>query len=118
VRKSFAYLRKNSLVEDVIPFDKSGKRGIIQGAWWWRPALLGSSHATRKSWVHGFLCLWGILDSNIGYPNRLGYLAPYKGTMYHSLEFRKWLRPCGGKEGIQLCTFATLQCHWVDILCV
>jgi hypothetical protein len=32
VRKSFAYLRKNSLVEDVIPFDKSGKRGIIQGA--------------------------------------------------------------------------------------
>jgi hypothetical protein len=37
-----------------------------------------------------------LVDS--GYPNRPGYLAPYKGTKYHLLEFQKRGRPRGKKE--------------------
>lgn len=33
-----------------------------------------------------------------GYPNRPGYLAPYKGTKYHLPEFRQGPRPSGKKE--------------------
>jgi hypothetical protein len=32
-----------------------------------------------------------LVDS--GYPNRLGYLAPYKGTKYHLQEYRDALEP-------------------------
>ncbi|XP_072151744.1 uncharacterized protein [Setaria viridis] len=37
-----------------------------------------------------------LVDS--GYPNRPGYLAPYKGTKYHLLEFRQGPMPKGMKE--------------------
>ncbi|CAN6325257.1 unnamed protein product [Urochloa humidicola] len=37
-----------------------------------------------------------LVDS--GYPNRPGYLAPYKGTKYHLPEFRQGPRPRGKKE--------------------
>jgi hypothetical protein len=37
-----------------------------------------------------------LVDS--GYPNRPGYLTPYKGTKYHLLEFRQGPRPRGKKE--------------------
>lgn len=37
-----------------------------------------------------------LVDS--GYPNRLGYLAPYKGTKYHLPEFRQGPRPSGKRE--------------------
>jgi hypothetical protein len=33
-----------------------------------------------------------------GYPNRPGYLAPYKGTKYHLPEFRQGPMPRGKKE--------------------
>lgn len=33
-----------------------------------------------------------------GYPNRAGYLAPYKGTKYHLPEFRNGTMPRGMKE--------------------
>ena len=33
-----------------------------------------------------------------GYPNRLDYLAPYKGTKYHLQEFRLGTMPRGIKE--------------------
>jgi hypothetical protein len=33
-----------------------------------------------------------------GYPNRPGYLAPYKGTKYHLPEFRQGPMPRGIKE--------------------
>lgn len=33
-----------------------------------------------------------------GYPNRIGYLAPYKGEKYHLQEFQKGRRPRGRKE--------------------
>jgi hypothetical protein len=33
-----------------------------------------------------------------GYPNRPGYLTPYKGTKYHLLEFRQGPMPRGKKE--------------------
>jgi hypothetical protein len=35
---------------------------------------------------------------DLGYPNRPGYLAPYKGTKYHLAEFRQGCNPCGKKE--------------------
>src|SRR6266498_1933685 len=35
---------------------------------------------------------------DLGYPNRPGYLAPYKGTKYHLPEFRQGPRPRGKKE--------------------
>jgi hypothetical protein len=35
---------------------------------------------------------------NSGYPNRLGYLAPYKGTKYHLQEYRDGLEPQGKEE--------------------
>lgn len=37
-----------------------------------------------------------LVDS--GYPNRLGYLAPYRGTKYHLPEFRNGPRPSGKRE--------------------
>ncbi|XP_072148403.1 protein ALP1-like [Setaria viridis] len=37
-----------------------------------------------------------LVDS--GYPNRSGYLAPYKGTKYHLPEFRQGPMPRGKKE--------------------
>ncbi|WVZ69578.1 hypothetical protein U9M48_018346 [Paspalum notatum var. saurae] len=37
-----------------------------------------------------------LVDS--GYPNRPGYLAPYKGTKYHLPEFRQGPGPSGKKE--------------------
>jgi hypothetical protein len=37
-----------------------------------------------------------LVDS--GYPNRPGYLAPYKGTKYHLPEFRQGPMPRGKKE--------------------
>jgi hypothetical protein len=33
-----------------------------------------------------------------GYPNRLGYLAPYKGTKYHIQEYRDAPEPQGKDE--------------------
>ncbi|XP_062213776.1 uncharacterized protein LOC133914769 [Phragmites australis] len=44
-------------------------------------------------------CTFGkfyLVDS--GYPNRTGFLAPYKGTKYHLPEFRQGPRPSGKKE--------------------
>src|SRR6266540_3336732 len=46
-------------------------------------------------YVH-FIGKFYLVDS--GYPNRPGYLAPYKGTKYHLLEFRAGPRPSGKKE--------------------
>jgi hypothetical protein len=37
-----------------------------------------------------------LVDS--GYPNRKGYLAPYKGQRYHVLEFQNSSQPIGLKE--------------------
>ena len=37
-----------------------------------------------------------LVDS--GYPNRKGFLSPYKGTTYHLPEFRQGLGPTGKKE--------------------
>jgi hypothetical protein len=50
-----------------------------------------------------------LVDS--GYPNRLGYLAPYKGTKYHLPEFRQGPLPRGKKGAVQLCTFVASKCH-------
>jgi hypothetical protein len=33
-----------------------------------------------------------------GYPNRLGYLAPYKGQMYHVPDWRRGSAPSGEQE--------------------
>jgi hypothetical protein len=33
-----------------------------------------------------------------GYPNRLGYLAPYKGSKYHLQEFQNATEPEGKEE--------------------
>jgi hypothetical protein len=47
--------------------------------------------------VHFFMLKkFYLVDS--GYPNRLGYFAPYKGTKYHLSEFRQGPRPRGKKE--------------------
>lgn len=48
-----------------------------------------------------YLCLillgkFYLVDS--GYPNRPGYLAPYKGVKYHLPEFRQGPRPSGRNE--------------------
>jgi hypothetical protein len=37
-----------------------------------------------------------LVDS--GYPNRKGYLAPYKGQKYHILEWQHARKPIGAKE--------------------
>jgi hypothetical protein len=37
-----------------------------------------------------------LVDS--GYPNRIGYLAPYKGTQYHLPKFHQGPMPRGRKE--------------------
>ena len=43
-----------------------------------------------------FIGKFYLVDS--GYPNRRGYLAPYKGTKYHLPEFWSGPRPSGKKE--------------------
>ena len=35
---------------------------------------------------------------NSGYPNQLGYFAPYRGTKYHLQEYREGPMPRGKKE--------------------
>jgi hypothetical protein len=42
-----------------------------------------------------FIRKYYLVDS--GYPNRIGYLAPYKGSIYHILEFRHHTGPPQGK---------------------
>jgi hypothetical protein len=46
------------------------------------------------------MCLFAgkfyLVDS--GYPNRQGYLAPYRGTKYHLPEFQQGPMPRGKKE--------------------
>lgn len=46
--------------------------------------------------AHNIVGKFYLVDS--GYPNRKGYLAPYKGTKYHLPEFRQGPRPQGSKE--------------------
>jgi hypothetical protein len=45
-----------------------------------------------------FSCVGKFCLVNSGYPNLLGYLAPYKGTKYHIPEFRQDLMPRGKNE--------------------
>jgi hypothetical protein len=53
-----------------------------------------SYHVTKKS--YDYVGKFYLVDS--GYPNRPGYLAPYKGTKYHLPEFRRGPMPRGKKE--------------------
>jgi len=41
-----------------------------------------------------------------GYPNRPGYLVPYKGTKYHLLEFQNAKEPQGKKEVFNYAIFS------------
>jgi hypothetical protein len=43
-------------------------------------------------------CLGKFYLVDFGYPNRLGYLAPYNGVKYHLLEFKQGPRPGGRNE--------------------
>ena len=45
-----------------------------------------------------------------GYPNRPGYLAPYKGERYHMPEWHRGTEPRTPKEKIQSQTFINSQC--------
>ena len=47
-------------------------------------------------WLYSFVGKFYLVDS--GYPNRTGYLAPYKGTKYHLPEFQNGPMPKGIKE--------------------
>ena len=65
-----------------------------------------------------------LVDS--GYLNRDRYLAPYKGTKYHLLEFRQGPRPSGKKELFNFChsslrnvierLFGVLKMNWRILL--
>jgi len=53
------------------------------------------------------ICIWLTTNCNrvgkfylvdLDYPNRPGYLAPYKGTKYHVWEYRQGPAPRGKKE--------------------
>jgi len=46
--------------------------------------------------LSSFLGKYYLVDA--GYPNRLGYLAPYKGERYHVPEFRRGAEPTTPKE--------------------
>lgn len=46
--------------------------------------------------MYSLLGKYYLVDS--GYPNRAGYLAPYKGEKYHLPEFQLGPGPCGKKE--------------------
>ncbi|WVZ79076.1 hypothetical protein U9M48_026701 [Paspalum notatum var. saurae] len=50
----------------------------------------------KERFPHPPLGKYYLVDS--GYPNRAGYLAPYKGTKYHLPEFRNSTVPRGMKE--------------------
>jgi hypothetical protein len=62
----------------------------------------------------------------LGYPNKQGYLAPYKGTNYHLPEFRQGPRPQGSKELFNYChsflrnviemSFGVLKMKWRILL--
>jgi hypothetical protein len=44
------------------------------------------------------LCLGKYYVVDAGYPNRPGYLAPYKGERYHSPEWHRGMEPNSSKE--------------------
>jgi hypothetical protein len=76
------------------------------------------------SYVLTFIGKFYLVDS--GYPNRDGYLAPYRGTKYHLPEFRQGPRPSGKKElfnfyhsplhNIIECSFGVLKMKWRILL--
>ncbi|WVZ94828.1 hypothetical protein U9M48_040672 [Paspalum notatum var. saurae] len=63
---------------------------------------------------------------DLGYPNRAGYLAPYKGTKYHLPEFRNSTMPRGMKENFNFAhsslrnvverAFGVLKMKWKMLL--
>jgi hypothetical protein len=65
-----------------------------------------------------------LVDS--GYPNRIGYLAPYKGIKYHLPEFRQGPMPRGRKENFNYAyssirnvierSFGVLKMKWRTLL--
>ena len=44
------------------------------------------------------VCLGKYYHVDAGYPNRLGYLSPYKGERYHILDWRRGHAPSGQQE--------------------
>jgi hypothetical protein len=45
-----------------------------------------------------FIYLEKYCTVDVGYLNRFGYLAPYKGQMYHISNWRRGAAPCGEQE--------------------
>jgi hypothetical protein len=46
------------------------------------------------------LCLGKYYVVDVGYPNRPGYLAPYKGERYHLPEWHRGTEPNSPKEKV------------------
>ena len=55
-------------------------------------------HAPRNIFKFPHLYLGKYYHVDAGYPNRSGYLAPYKGQRYHVPEWRRGPAPSGEQE--------------------
>ncbi|KAK6148995.1 hypothetical protein DH2020_016520 [Rehmannia glutinosa] len=60
------------------------------------PPLFDYTKHNGAATVEHRCCKYYVVD--LGYPNMPGFLAPYKGTHYHSNQFRRGQRASGPKE--------------------
>jgi hypothetical protein len=54
------------------------------------------SYTSLSHRVHAYVGKYYVVD--VGYPNRLGYLLPYRGTRYHAEQWQNGTPPEGMKE--------------------
>jgi len=72
------------------------------------------------------VCLGKYYNVDASYPNRPGYLAPYKGARYHVPELRRGSAPSGAHElfnhlhsslgNVVECAFGVLKIKWRVLL--
>ncbi|EEE55786.1 hypothetical protein OsJ_04361 [Oryza sativa Japonica Group] len=67
-----------------------------------------STTMSGLEWVFAAAWKYYLVDS--GYPNRIGYLAPYKGTKYHLQEFQNAAEPECKQEASRL-----VETPWRDL---
>jgi hypothetical protein len=73
-----------------------------------------------------FVCAGKYYLVDSGYPNRKGYLAPYKGQKYHISEWQNARQPIGSKELFNFAhsslrnvierSFGVLKMKWIILL--
>ena len=80
---------------DLFPHPPSGKINILYDIW---PFQIHFVNVSQCSNLLYYFALGKYYNVDAGYPNRPGYLAPYKGERYHVPDWRRGPTPNGEQE--------------------